>query len=404
MSENERQTDESSSRKGKDFIREIVEQDLATGKITPEQVVTRFPPEPNGYLHIGHAKAICLDFGIAQEYGGRCHLRFDDTNPTKEDDEYVQAIMEDVRWLGYDWGTHCYWASDYFDRMYECALELIRQGKAYVDDQSPEEISATRGTLTEPGKPSPWRDRPVEENLRLFEEMRDGKYPPGSKVLRAKIDMAHPNLNMRDPIMYRIIDKPHHRCGDKWKIYPTYDWAHGLEDSFEKVTYSLCTLEFENHRPLYDWFLDQLPHLHHPRQIEFARLNLSYTVMSKRKLQILVQEKLVSGWDDPRLPTLRGMRRRGYPPEAIREFCKTIGITKYNSLTDFALLEHHLRDNLNKTAPRRMAIFDPLKVVITNYPEGQTEYLEAVNNPEDPQAGTRPIPFSREIYIERDDF
>ena len=388
--------------KQRDFIRQIVAKDIEEGK-WGGKVITRFPPEPNGYLHIGHAKAICLDFGIAQEFGGRCHLRFDDTNPTAEEEKYVQAIMEDVRWLGFDWGEHLYFASDYFEKMYDYAVELIKQGKAYVDDLSAEEIRQYRGTLTSPGKPSPYRDRSVEENLDLFARMRAGEFPDGAKVLRAKIDMASPNLNMRDPVMYRIIHAHHHRTGDKWCIYPTYDWAHGLEDSIEGITHSICTLEFENHRPLYDWFLDQLG-VHHPRQIEFARLNLTYTVLSKRRLLELVEAGLVNGWDDPRMPTISGLRRRGYTPQAIREFCRRIGVNKYNSIVDIALLEHCLREDLNKRAPRVMAVLNPLEVVIDNYPDGETEYLDAINNPEDPSAGTRKVPFSKTIYIEQDDF
>ncbi len=387
----------------RNFIEEIVEEDLRTGK-WGGKVVTRFPPEPNGYLHIGHAKAINIDFGIAEKYGGECHLRMDDTNPAKEDEEYVEAIKEDVRWLGYDWGDKVYYASDYFEQMYQWAEELIQKGLAYVDDQSAEEISRTRGALTEPGKESPYRNRTPEENLELFRRMRAGEFPDGSKVLRAKIDMAHPNLNMRDPVMYRILHKPHHRQGDKWCIYPMYDWAHGLEDSIEGVTHSLCSLEFENHRPLYDWFLDHLDGVHHPQQIEFARLNMTYTVMSKRLLMRLVEEGKVSGWDDPRMPTLSGMRRRGYTPEAIRNFLERIGVAKYESTVDIQLLEHCVREHLNKTAPRVMAVLNPLKVVITNYPEGQTEEMTAVNNPEDESAGVRPVPFSKVLYIERDDF
>jgi len=385
-----------------DFIRQIVADDLRTGK-WDGRVVTRFPPEPNGYLHIGHAKSICLNFGIAQEFGGRCHLRFDDTNPTKEEHEYVEAIKEDVRWLGWDWGEHSYFASDYFEQMYQYAVELIKKGKAYVCDLSAEQVREYRGTLTEPGKESPYRNRSVQENLELFERMRKGEFPDGSRTLRAKIDMAHPNLNMRDPVMYRILHAKHHRTGDKWCIYPTYDWAHGLEDSIEKVTHSICTLEFENHRPLYDWFLDQLG-VYHPQQIEFARLNLTYTVMSKRKLLRLVQEGHVRGWDDPRMPTICGLRRRGYSPESIRQFCRRIGVNKFNSTVDIALLEHCAREHLNKTSPRVMAVLRPLKVVIENYPAGQVEQMEAINNPEDPDAGTRLVPFSRELYIERDDF
>ena len=384
------------------FIREAVLEDLQTGRF-PRPVVTRFPPEPNGYLHIGHAKAICLDFGLAQELGGRCHLRFDDTNPTKESQEYVDAITRDVHWLGYDWGTHLYFASDYFDRLYEWALQLIRTGKAYVDDLSADEIREHRGTLTEPGRESRWRTRSVEENLDLFQRMRTGEFEDGSKVLRAKIDMGHPNLNLRDPVMYRIRKTTHHRTGDAWCVYPMYDWAHGQSDSIEGVTHSLCTLEYEDHRPLYDWYLDALG-VYHPRQIEFARLSLSHTVMSKRKLLTLVQDGLVSGWDDPRMPTLAGLRRRGYTPESLRDFSERIGVTKAANLVEVALLEHSLREDLNRRALRRMAVLRPLRLVIENYPEGQTEEMEATNNPEDPSAGTRKVPFSRELWIERDDF
>jgi len=385
-----------------DFIRAIVAEDLRNNK-WDGRVVTRFPPEPNGYLHIGHAKSICLNFGIAAEFGGTCHLRFDDTNPEKEEQEYVNSIIEDVHWLGWDWGEHLYYGSDYFEQMYEYAVKLINKGKAYVCDLTAEQIRQYRGTLTEPGKNSPYRDRSIEENLDLFERMRKGEFPDGSRTLRAKIDMAHPNLNMRDPVMYRIVHAEHHRTGNKWCIYPMYDWAHGLEDSIERITHSICTLEFENHRPLYDWFLDELG-IYHPQQIEFARLNLTYTVMSKRKLLKLVQLGHVTGWDDPRMPTISGLRRRGYSPAAIREFCKRIGVNKFNSTVDIALLEHCLREDLNKTSPRVMAVLRPLKVVIDNYPEGRIEQLEAVNNPEDPSAGTRKVPFSRELYIERDDF
>jgi glutaminyl-tRNA synthetase len=383
------------------FIREAVHADLAEGRFS--KVITRFPPEPNGYLHIGHAKAICIDFGIAEEFGGVCNLRFDDTNPTKEAQEYIDAIQDGVRWLGFDWESRLYYASDYFDRMYGWAIQLILAGKAYVDDQSADQIRETRGTLTEPGTSSPYRDRSIEENLDLFERMQAGEFPDGFRVLRAKIDMASPNLNMRDPVMYRILAAPHHRSGDRWKIYPMYDWAHGLEDSIEGISHSLCSLEFEDHRPLYDWFLEQLG-IHHPRQMEFARLELNYTVLSKRKLLQLVERKLVSGWDDPRLTTLAGLRRRGYTPEAIRNFCERIGVAKANSMVDSALLEHCLREDLNKRAPRVMAVLRPLKVVLINYPEGQIEDLEADVNPEDPSAGKRKIPFSREIWIERDDF
>ncbi|UCG56867.1 MAG: glutamine--tRNA ligase/YqeY domain fusion protein [Phycisphaerales bacterium] len=385
-----------------DFVRQIVAEDQKAGK-WGGQVVTRFPPEPNGYLHIGHAKSICLNFGIASEFDGRCHLRFDDTNPEKEEQEYVNSIIEDVRWLKWDWGEHLYYASDYFERMHEYAVRLIEKGKAYVCDLTAEQTREYRGTLTEPGKNSPYRDRSIKENLDLFERMRKGEFPDGSRTLRAKIDMSHPNLNMRDPVMYRILHAAHHRTSDKWCIYPMYDWAHGLEDSIEGITHSICTLEFENHRPLYDWFLEQLD-IFHPQQIEFARLNLSYTVMSKRKLLQLVQDGLVNGWDDPRMPTICGLRRRGYSPEAIRSFCRRIGVNKFNSTVDIALLEHCLREDLNKTSQRVMAVLRPLKVVIDNYPKGQAEDMEAVNNPEDPSAGMRKVPFSRELYIEREDF
>ncbi|HEX3019549.1 MAG TPA: glutamine--tRNA ligase/YqeY domain fusion protein [Chitinispirillaceae bacterium] len=383
------------------FIRDIIREDLKSGK--RKNVVTRFPPEPNGYLHIGHAKAICIDFGMALEHDGECHLRFDDTNPAKEEQEYIRAIERDVKWLGFDWGKHLYYASDYFGQMYQWALSLIKAGKAYVDDLSADQIREYRGTLTQPGKESPYRNRTVEENLDLFEKMRNGDFEDGSRVLRAKIDMSHPNMNMRDPVMYRILKAAHHRTGTTWKIYPMYDWAHGLEDSIEGVTYSLCSLEFEDHRPLYDWFLDQLG-VHHPQQIEFARLNLTYTVMSKRKLLELVKNKHVNGWDDPRMPTLSGLRRKGYTPEAIRNFCERIGVAKRDSIVDLALLEHCLREDLNKKAKRVMAVLNPLKVIIDNYPEGQVEELEAVNNPEDQSMGTRKVLFSRELYIERDDF
>ncbi len=388
--------------KSKDFIREIINQDLATGK--HDHVHTRFPPEPNGYLHVGHAKSICLNFGIAKEYNGLCNLRFDDTNPSKEEMEYVESIKEDIHWLGFDWDDRLFYASDYFPQMYEYALELIKKGKAYVDDLSAEEISAYRGTLTHPGKVSPQRDRSVEENLDLFNRMKNGEFKDGEKVLRAKIDMAHPNLNMRDPIMYRILHASHHHTGDTWCIYPSYDWAHGLEDSIEGITHSLCTLEFENHRPLYDWFIDQLDEVYHPQQIEFARLNLSYTVMSKRMLKQLIDEGFVDGWDDPRLPTIQGLRRRGFSPEAMRHFCKEIGIAKVNSLIDYAFLEHCVRQDLNKSAPRLMGVLRPLKVIIDNYPDGQVEQMNAVNNPEDETAGTRSIPFSKTLYIEQTDF
>ena len=387
---------------GRDFIREIIAGDLASGKHAA--IVTRFPPEPNGYLHIGHSKSICLNFGVAAEFGGRCHLRFDDTNPTKEEMEYIEAIQRDVRWLGFDWGEHGYYASDYFEQLYEWALHLIRAGKAYVDDLSADEIREHRGTLTEPGRHSPYRDRPVEENLDLFVRMRAGEFPDGTRVLRAKIDMASGNINLRDPVLYRILHATHPRTGDAWCIYPTYDYAHGQSDAIEHITHSLCTLEFEDHRPLYDWFLDNLPVPSRPRQIEFARLNLSYTVMSKRRLLQLVREGIVSGWDDPRMPTISGMRRRGFPPEALRLFSEKVGLAKRDSVVDVALLEHCVRDILNRTADRRMAVLKPLKVVITNYPEGEVEQLPAVNNPEDPAAGSREVAFSRELYIEREDF
>ncbi len=385
-----------------DFIREIVMNDLKAGR-NGGRVVTRFPPEPNGYLHIGHAKSICLNFGIAQEFGGRCHLRFDDTNPSKEEDEFVQSIQEDVRWLGFDWGEHLYFASDYFEQMYEWAVDLIRKGKAYVCDLNADEMRDYRGSLIHPGKDSPYRNRSVEENLDLFERMRAGEFPEGSKTLRARIDMASPNVNMRDPVMYRILKVAHHRSGDKWCIYPMYDWAHGLEDSIETVTHSICTLEFQDHRPLYDWYIDQLE-IYHPRQYEFARLNLTYTMLSKRRLQLLVQEGHVTGWDDPRMPTISGLRRRGYTPEAIRTFCQRIGVAKTDSTVDMALLEHCLREDLNKRALRYMGVLRPIRVVLENYPEGQVEYLEAVNNPEDPEAGTRQVPFSKVLYLEREDF
>ncbi|MAS92515.1 MAG: glutamine--tRNA ligase [Verrucomicrobiales bacterium] len=386
----------------KDFIREIIDEDLASGK--HDSTVTRFPPEPNGYLHIGHAKSICLNFGIAEEYGGRCHLRFDDTNPTKEDVEYVDSIKEDIQWLGFDWGDHIYFASDYFSKLYDWAVHLIKEGLAYVDDQSAEEMRENRGDLQTPGVESPFRNRTEEENLDLFEKMKRGEFKDGEKVLRAKIDMAHPNLNMRDPVLYRIVHAEHHRTGDEWCIYPMYDFTHGQSDALEYVTHSLCTLEFENHRPLYEWFLDNLPVPSRPRQIEFSRLSLNYTVMSKRKLLQLVQENYVSGWDDPRMPTVSGIRRRGYPAEAIRNFCKTIGITKYKSTNDIALLENSVREVLNRTASRFMAVLDPIKVIVTNYPEDQVEEFDAVINPEYPELGTRKVPFSRELYIERDDF
>ena len=385
-----------------DFIRDIINEDLKINKYGG-RVHTRFPPEPNGYLHIGHAKSICLNFGIAQQYGGKCNLRFDDTNPTKEEEEYVESIKDSVRWLGFDWEDRLYFASDYFEQMYDYAIQLIKAGKAYVEDLSADEIRKYRGTLTQPGKDSPYRNRSVEENLDLFQRLRAGEFKDGSRVLRAKIDMSSPNLNLRDPAMYRILHAEHHRTGDKWCIYPMYDWAHGFEDSIERITHSICTLEFEDHRPLYDWFLDQAG-AYHPQQIEFARLNLSYTLMSKRKLLQLVQQDHVTGWDDPRMPTIAGLRRRGYTPEAIRDFCERIGVAKTDSTIDIALLEHCIREDLNKRAPRVMAVVHPLRVVIDNYPEGQIEELDAVNNPEDPAMGSRKVPFSRVLYIERDDF
>ncbi len=391
------------SEKPVDFIREIIREDIKTGRFGG-RVHTRFPPEPNGYLHIGHAKAICINFDIAKEFGGKCNLRFDDTNPAKEEEEYVEAIKQDIRWLGYDWEDRLYFASDYFEKMYEYAVDLIRKGKAYVCDLNPEEIRQYRGTLTEPGKESPYRNRSVEENLDLFERMRKGEFPEGSRTLRAKIDMSSPNLNLRDPVMYRIIKKvPHHRTGYSWCIYPTYDWAHGLEDSIEGITHSLCSLEYENHRPLYDWFLDHLD-IYHPRQIEFARLNMTYTVLSKRYLSDLVKRKIVKGWDDPRMPTLAGMRRAGYPPHAIRKFCRQIGVAKTDSIIDIELLEHFVREHLNLTAQRRMVVINPVKLVIENYPEEKVEELEAINNPENPDDGTRKISFSKVLYIDREDF
>lgn len=387
-----------------DFVRDIVAADNASGK-HGGRVVTRFPPEPNGYLHIGHAKSICLNFGIARENtGGICHLRFDDTNPTREDVEYVDSIQEDVRWLGFDWGKNMFYASDYFEKLYDFAVQLIKLGKAFVCDLTPEEMIEYRGAPTVPGKESPYRNRSVEESLDLFARMRAGEFADGAKTLRAKIDMASPNIHMRDPAIYRIRKVEHHRTGGKWCIYPMYDYAHCLSDSIEGITHSICTLEFEVHRPLYDWILDVLKTPCHPQQIEFARLNLSYTVMSKRKLLQLVEEGLVTGWDDPRMPTIAGMRRRGVTPEALRHFCARIGVTKYNGVTDIALLEHSIREDLNRRALRVMAVLRPLKIVLTNYPEGQTEEMEAVNNPEDANAGTRKVPFSRVIYIERDDF
>lgn len=385
-----------------DFIRTAVQEDIRSGRFGG-RVHTRFPPEPNGYLHIGHAKSICLNFGIAQDFGGKCNLRFDDTNPSKEEQEYVDSIMEDIRWLGFDWEDRLYYASDYFDQLFQWAIRLIQKGKAYVDDLSADEIRAYRGTLTEPGRESPYRNRSIEENLNLFTRMAEGEFPEGSRVLRARIDMASGNLNLRDPVLYRILYQSHHRTGDKWCIYPMYDFAHGQSDAIERITHSICTLEFEDHRPLYDWFVDELE-IYHPRQIEFARLNLNYTVMSKRKLLQLVQEGLVKGWDDPRMPTISGLRRRGYTPEAIRDFAARIGVAKNDSVIDIALLEYCLRQDLNKRSPRRMGVLNPLKVVITNYPEGQVELMAAINNPEDETMGTRPVPFSRILYIEKDDF
>jgi glutaminyl-tRNA synthetase len=390
------------SRSASNFIKYIIKEDLKTGK-NDGKVHTRFPPEPNGYLHIGHAKSICLNFGIAEEFGGKCNLRFDDTNPTKENTEYIESIKQDVRWLGFDWEDREFYASDYFHQLYEWAILLIKKGLAFVDDLTAEQIKEYRGTLKEPGKPSPFRNRSVEENLMLFEKMKNGDFPDGSHVLRAKIDMAHPNMNMRDPVMYRILRADHHRTGNEWCIYPMYDWAHGQSDSIEGITHSLCTLEFEDHRPLYNWFVENLE-IHHPQQIEFARLNLTFTVMSKRRLLQLVNEKHVSGWDDPRMPTISGIRRRGYTPESIRDFADRIGVAKAESTVDFSLLEHCVREDLNKAALRRMGVLEPLKVIITNYSEDKEELLEAVNNPEDESAGTRQIPFCRELYIDREDF
>ncbi len=384
------------------FLKKIIEDDNASGK-HGGRVHTRFPPEPNGYLHIGHAKSICINFGLAKVYGGKCNLRFDDTNPTKEDVEYVDSIQEDVRWLGFDWEDRLFFASDYFDQLHAWAVRLIEAGKAYVDSLSLEQIREYRAGWDKAGKESPYRNRSVEENLDLFERMKNGEFADGEHVLRAKIDMNATNMNLRDPIMYRIRHADHHRTGDKWCIYPTYDWTHGQSDSIEKITHSICTLEFENHRPLYDWYIEALG-IFHPQQIEFARLNLTHTVMSKRRLLELVEGKLVGGWDDPRMPTICGLRRRGYTPESIRDFCESIGVTKFNSLTDMSVLENAVRADLNKRANRAMAVLRPLKVIIENYPEGQTEELEAVNNPEDPAAGTRKVPFSRELYIEQDDF
>ncbi len=384
------------------FIREIIDEDIKTGKFGG-RVQTRFPPEPNGYLHIGHAKSICLNFGLAMDYNGKCNLRFDDTNPAKEEQEYIDSIINDVRWLGYDWEDRLFYASDYFEQLYQWAVHLIKDGKAYVDDLDAQQIREYRGTLTQPGKESPYRNRSVQENLDLFEQMRKGEFPDGTRVLRAKIDMASPNLNLRDPVLYRILHADHPRTGDKWCIYPMYDYAHGQSDSIEGVTHSICTLEFEDHRPLYDWVLDQLG-IYHPQQIEFARLNLNYTVLSKRKLIRLVQEGHVKGWDDPRMPSLSGLRRRGYTPEAIRNFCDMLGVAKSNSTAEIAMLEYCVRQDLNKSALRVMSVLKPLKVVLTNYPAGQVEELDAINNPEDPNAGSRKVPFSRELYIEQDDF
>jgi len=387
--------------KNSNFIEQIIQEDLDAGKV--DSIITRFPPEPNGYLHIGHAKSICLNFGMAEQFGGKCNLRFDDTNPSKEETEYVESIKKDVQWLGFRWANLRY-ASDYFDQFYGWALELINAGKAYVDHQTAEEIRQTRGTLTEPGKESPYRNRSVEENLALFEQMKNGELAEGECVLRAKIDMAHPNLNMRDPVMYRILHQSHHNTGDKWCIYPMYDYAHGYEDAIEGVTHSICTLEFEDHRPLYDWFIDNVSVPHRPHQYEFARLNLTYTVMSKRKLLELVTKKYVSGWDDPRMPTISGVRRRGYTPSSLRRFCRDIGVSKANSMVDIEFLQYCIREELNKTTDRVMAVLKPLKVVIDNYPEGQVEEVDALNNPEDPKATYRKLPFTREIYIEKDDF
>jgi glutaminyl-tRNA synthetase len=385
-----------------DFIREAVLDDIQSGRFDG-RVHTRFPPEPNGYLHIGHAKAICINYGIAEDFGGLYNLRFDDTNPVKEEIEFVESMRRDIRWLGFDWGDHEYHASGYFQQLYEWAIELIVKGRAYVCDLSPDEVREYRGTLTEPGRNSPYRDRSVEENLDLFERMRAGEFPDGSRTLRAKIDMASPNINMRDPVMYRIKHETHHRTGDEWPIYPMYDWAHGQSDSIERITHSLCDLGYEDHRPLYNWFLDQLE-IYHPRQIEFARFNMTYTVLSKRYLKRMVDEGRVTGWDDPRMPTLAGMQRRGYPPEAIRAFIDQVGISKSQSMVNIEMLEHFVRQHLNRTAPRVMAVLDPLKIVIVNYPEDQAEHLQAINNPEDASAGTRMVPFSRELYIEREDF
>ena len=385
-----------------DFIREIVAADVRSGRHST--IVTRFPPEPNGYLHIGHAKSICLNFGVALDFGGRCHLRFDDTNPVKEEQEYIDAIERDIRWLGFDWGEHLHHASDYFEQLYEWAVHLIRNGDAYVDDLSADEIREHRGTLTEPGRSSPWRDRPADESLDLFGRMRTGEFPNGARVLRAKVDMASPNINLRDPVLYRIVHATHPRTGDAWCIYPTYDFAHGQSDAIEGVTHSICTLEFEAHRPLYDWLIEHLPVPSRPRQYEFARLNLTYTVLSKRFLLRLVDEGRVRGWDDPRMPTISGLRRRGFPAEGIRDFAEMVGVTKADSVIEYGQLEYAVRAVLNRSAPRRFGVLDPLKVVIENYPEGRTEEVDVPNNPEDPSAGTRPVPFGRELWIERDDF
>jgi glutaminyl-tRNA synthetase len=398
----ETKTTESDSSQPINFIRTIIAEDIKAKKYE-SRVNTRFPPEPNGYLHIGHAKSICLNFGVAAEFGGLCNLRFDDTNPTREEVEYVEAIQEDVRWLGFDWDNRLYYASDYFEQLYQFAVRLIRKGKAYVCDLSPREMKNYRGTLTEPGRESPYRNRTAEENLNLFERMKEGEFPDGSRTLRAKIDMASGNINMRDPVIYRILHAVHHRTGSNWRIYPMYDFAHCFSDSIERITHSICTLEFEDHRPLYDWFLDELG-VYHPQQIEFARLNLSYTVLSKRKLIELVEHGYVSGWDDPRMPTISGLRRRGYTPESIRNFCERIGVAKRDSMVDMGLLEYCIREDLNKAAPRVMAVLHPLKVVIENYPEDLVEQLEAINNPEDSGAGTRTVPFTRVLYIEQDDF
>ena len=389
-------------KKSRHFIEQVIDEDLETGKYDG-RVHTRFPPEPNGYLHIGHAKSICLNFGLAEQYNSLCNLRFDDTNPVREEEEYVQSIMEDVSWLGFDWEDRLYYASDYFQQLYVYACQLVESGHAYVDDQSAEEIRATRGSLTEPGTESPYRNRSIEENLDLFKRMQSGEFPDGSRVLRAKIDMAANNMNMRDSVMYRILRASHHRTGDDWCIYPTYDWAHGLEDSIERITHSLCTLEFEDHRPLYDWYLDAL-HVYHPQQIEFAPLNLSYTILSKRMLRELVEGGVVNGWDDPRMPTISGLRRRGFTPASIRDFASRVGIAKREGVADVGLLEYCVRQDLNRHAERRMAVLNPLRVVITNYPESESEELEAINNPEDESAGKRKVPFSRELFIERDDF